>query len=500
MPELHIGRVRKRYCVPEWAAGDLSRFDHVFQSAIGDELLDAALERAGVPAAEEICIRRVDSIVHLDRSHPDSRLAAAWSIALADAVAGRLREGGPDVVRYPSRFAALVEMACAAARGDLDRVWAWQSLGIWRAGDAIDLAFARAEAVAVLARHACLAAAVLALVARRGVLPLLALHVPGDRWIKLARAALVELAASDAMLNDRGIDEELGESRAAGATATPAVVAAIGRIDRASAIMRAVRASGPPSIERPAARALAALAVLECEPGLVVAEHAPLIVDRLARSLASRATDSAGPPAPTRHLTRVDPPRPESSHPAARDRDDGIADPAPGDDRPRGTTAFGGLLFLLHLVRELDLPASLLRDQALSARSLSWTLYRLAFLLAPVGDGDAAALAFAGLSPLAPAPVLHEPPSTDEEDAALHATRDAIVSALRVRMLATPDEADADLLGRVTARRAEIVADPAWIEARFAVADVSTEVRRAGLDLDPGWQPWLGIVVRFTYA
>jgi hypothetical protein len=52
----------------------------------------------------------------------------------------------------------------------------------------------------------------------------------------------------------------------------------------------------------------------------------------------------------------------------------------------------------------------------------------------------------------------------------------------------------------VTARHAEIVVDPAWIEVRFAVADVSTEVRRAGLDLDPGWLPWLGLVVRFTYA
>jgi hypothetical protein len=25
------------------------------------------------------------------------------------------------------------------------------------------------------------------------------------------------------------------------------------------------------------------------------------------------------------------------------------------------------------------------------------------------------------------------------------------------------------------------------------------EVRRAGLDLDPGWIPWLGAVVRFVY-
>ena len=28
---------------------------------------------------------------------------------------------------------------------------------------------------------------------------------------------------------------------------------------------------------------------------------------------------------------------------------------------------------------------------------------------------------------------------------------------------------------------------------------VATEIRRAGLDLDPGYVPWLGVVVRFIY-
>jgi hypothetical protein len=32
------------------------------------------------------------------------------------------------------------------------------------------------------------------------------------------------------------------------------------------------------------------------------------------------------------------------------------------------------------------------------------------------------------------------------------------------------------------------------------VDQVSTVVRRAGLDLDPGYRPWLGVVVRFRYV
>jgi hypothetical protein len=49
-------------------------------------------------------------------------------------------------------------------------------------------------------------------------------------------------------------------------------------------------------------------------------------------------------------------------------------------------------------------------------------------------------------------------------------------------------------------RRADIAAEPAWIEARFAAEDVSLDIRRAGLDINPDWVPWLGIVLRFVYA
>jgi hypothetical protein len=55
-------------------------------------------------------------------------------------------------------------------------------------------------------------------------------------------------------------------------------------------------------------------------------------------------------------------------------------------------------------------------------------------------------------------------------------------------------------LAPLLARRAELRIDPGWIEARFDLDDVSIDVRRAGLDLDPGYLPWLGAVVRFTYA
>ena len=66
-------------------------------------------------------------------------------------------------------------------------------------------------------------------------------------------------------------------------------------------------------------------------------------------------------------------------------------------------------------------------------------------------------------------------------------------------LLAFDDDAPANVIEFVCHRRAEIVADPGWIELRFSLDDVSTELRRAGLDLDPGYVTWLGFVLKFTY-
>jgi hypothetical protein len=56
------------------------------------------------------------------------------------------------------------------------------------------------------------------------------------------------------------------------------------------------------------------------------------------------------------------------------------------------------------------------------------------------------------------------------------------------------------LLAAVVHRRAEIVADPGWIDVELDLDEVSVDLRAAGLDLDPGWLPTIGCVVRFRYV
>ena len=62
-----------------------------------------------------------------------------------------------------------------------------------------------------------------------------------------------------------------------------------------------------------------------------------------------------------------------------------------------------------------------------------------------------------------------------------------------------PDWRGPALLTRLLCRAARISADPGWIDVHFALRDVSVELRRAAIDLDPGFLPWLGVVLRYRY-
>ena len=217
---------------------------------------------------------------------------------------------------------------------------------------------------------------------------------------------------------------------------------------------------------------------------------------------------------------------------------DALADADSGHEpliaRQRGHTRFGGLLFLLQVVDALGLPDQWSDGGPLAARPLRVALHGLALaLLRDAGhDGvapdDPAVLAFAGLRPFDPPPCLWRHPGTigqgeaetrrrdegstwrGEEQAIIDdgAQRIAVALAerlepssprIRASVAALPD-ALAPPLARLVERRAEVVADPGWIELRLAQDAIDTRVRRAGLDLDPGYVPWLGVVVKFRYV
>jgi hypothetical protein len=137
-------------------------------------------------------------------------------------------------------------------------------------------------------------------------------------------------------------------------------------------------------------------------------------------------------------------------------------------------------------------------DPRLASRGLRWVLHQLGMTLAGADAADPAVLAFAGLPPDAPLPSAQETPATAGEREAIAETGAAITAA--VRDLLGREEPDPELIAFICRHPADIVAEPGWIEVRFPLDQVSIDLRRAGLDRDPGWVPWLGVVVRFVYA
>jgi hypothetical protein len=176
----------------------------------------------------------------------------------------------------------------------------------------------------------------------------------------------------------------------------------------------------------------------------------------------------------------------------------------PGRPVPGGATAWGGLLFLLPVVADAGIPASVTAgpaDYGTGLRPVLHELGRQLLLRAAPGAGpaapdDPALLAFCGLSPRSGIP---QPPPPAGARIGLDA--DAVVTALRDRLPGlAADRGDAALLRSVCRRRAVIHADPGWIDVDLDLDEVSVDVRRAGLDLDPGYLAWLGCVVRFRYG
>ena len=411
------------------------------------------------------------------------------------------------MVRYHSVAHALFDVASGVATDRFERAWAWRLAGVWRGSESPSASEAAAELVAACVAEPGLIAALFGELAARhvpaAVFEGLWRRISAAQWMEMARAALHAAGASPSIVDD---------------AVTPGIAEVVRQAHRmlaASALARAV-ASSPQRIATSTLelrRAFAALIALEQDPGAL---GSPV----RARALISALSDAMhpatfrAPAAPQSHdeherpraVSRTDqerrPRAPTAQEeewgqraPVHRDHEDepqGLAD----DDVPpvvtrRALTRYGGLLFLLRVIDELGLPDEIVTRAA--RRPVRWVLHQLAMTLVPAEADDPAALAFAGLGPNAVPPSRDEEPPTAAERELAAAFAQRIEAALEERI------EEKSPIAFVCHRRGEIVADPGWIEVRLSLTDVETAIRRAGLDLDAGHIPWLGVVVKFVY-
>ncbi|MDX8031396.1 hypothetical protein SK803_14300 [Lentzea sp. BCCO 10_0856] len=473
--------------------------------------LDDALEACRIGCDEEIAIASVDvepQRIGTGQSVADA--AVVWAEAVAAAVTARITTGGPGVVRYPNRVAAVSDLVLSLTNGDSARMWAWRRLGLPSGGSGSEIVCGG------LIEVAGQAPALVAALARAGRLPALVDLVGTAGVSRIAAAAWRALSAdpitADAMTADFTVGStaadridadrpNVGPTYVDSPTGAPNdAVAADGtghdHVAAASEPLRATELLQDRVMTSPLARfaceatdpvlatALAALAVADTEPAVVSrGEGGPLVAALvtgrpvLDSSRIRQETDVSASPAALA--------LPSSGETAGAES---TSDPTIVDRR-RHTTANAGVLFVLHVL-----------EDPLESR---WAYYHLAQELVarssmegePPATDDPALLVFCGLPPGS------EPPEQQPDDP-VEARADAVIAAVRDRLtgrdLALCD--DTALLAAIVRRRGAVVADPGWIEVELDLDEVSVDLRAAGLDLDPGWLPELGCVVRFRYV
>jgi hypothetical protein len=476
-----------------------------------DQHLDAALARLALDD-EIVLVKSLRTSIRLGRGVTAWQAGVGWSEAIVAALEQRLREPDPgEVLRFRRRLDALAAFVDCALEERSDRDWAWRQLDFLP--PSVELASAAER----------LAAVPDAMVAEPDHLPaLLRLLARHGRVADLAVAS--EAGAVDALV--WAMAQAIGVAAPAGAVPSEAIARA--RLASPPAMratvagrsfLRAVLAT------RADRAAWARLAALTLEPHRLFVGRAELN-DLAARWLAlaedtahggpaTSASDhpetspeggfaqprSAEDPSGDRRSQTTDPrprPSPVGGRTGREGRPDSTASPdAPPAPRPGARsrtplwTRFGGLMLLAPVVAESGAGERLFDvddDQRLRAR-----LHALSLRLAEGAEpDDPAALAFAGLDPDA------DPPAGDPaERTEIEAAAQRVGAWLAQRL---PDWKATGRVTRVIGREAMILSEPGWVEVEFALADVDPAIRRAGLDLDPGYLPWLGLVLKYRYV
>lgn len=167
--------------------------------------------------------------------------------------------------------------------------------------------------------------------------------------------------------------------------------------------------------------------------------------------------------------------------PAASADGEAMADARAGqiDRDAEVATAAGGLLFLVPLLAQLGLPAALAGGSArvdLPQRIFATLLRRLS-----IADDD-------------PAWQLCEGRQLPDAGAGLDAVRWLAACRRHLRLQLGIG------LYSLVCRAATMRVTATHVDVRLPIDAVDMRIRRAGLDLDPGWVAWLGRVLRFHYG
>jgi hypothetical protein len=376
----------------------------------------------------------------------------------------RLADGAvQEVLSYADFPALVVACARAALASSLGGSWHWRTLGLSPTagpGEAVS---------ALLTAHPLEAGSAVAALAEAELL--------APAWRQMPAASAVEVV--------RALAAATGFSLPAWPVALPTEpppASAAPVLDRAALLWAPVLATLPPA--SPLVMAAAVLALLRWSPTVLRSVDNPIWPALVAR-ISGHAAGAAPPP--TAHTApdvgakapsaRSEPPALPAGADAALHEDVQVTADVP--DAPRGETLitqWGGVLFLVNALTRLDIEAQL--ETLDPAAPTGWRLLH--------------ALGVAcGMPPKEPLAKF-----LDAQDLETAIPADLLAGLMdRLDALYRPDGPWPLPLRQL----AWLTATETHLDISLGAATVDVALRLSGLDLDPGWVPWLGRVVRFHY-
>lgn len=478
---LHIERWRSHYSSAEALSAE-----QVSDWQAGLHALDAASLYDGLLSSEQwLLIRHLPVQARWRADSAERDIHGAWSSALRQALSAALADPQDgNVVAYANRRQAWADLLYRAALGDGARDWAWVTMGLLpRVG--LPAAAQLDAACSALAHESTLIWPVLhQLIAAEGesaAFSALLTGLPRAAWFRLLQAApqtapyvLAANAVPDAA-------KQLG-AEAVGVWPEQA---------QCAVLLRWMKSR--PSLAMQHAEVLAVLLAATAWPTAGVAS-------RILRQRYAQALEYCWKGLPARAVARefsfVPPAVPEQEGDcrfmleAKQDAENNAPDAAqpvpPAPPLPNHEswqqTAWGGALFWLGRI-----PPGVMDEDSESSAALPHLLRALARCLG-VPDDDAAMRAFCA----------DRVPEGETPAAQLRRAREMCAAWENWLAEAVPDLPE-PRMASVCQRSGRIRFEPGWIELHLPMDCIDTRIRRIGLDLDPGWLPWLGAVLRIRY-
>lgn len=455
-----------------------------------DDVLDAAVERD-----EWLLIRRLPLTTRWRIEDGPVQVGAVWRQALAQSLRQVLEHGGPNVVRYRDRRDAVADLLYCAALGDNTRAWAWRQMGL--ISDAAPSASALLSAVlrTLLAEPPEIWPLLMRLLqadAATGAWTGLMRVLPVAAWQELLHTApQTRPFALGSPTMPMPTNTVLPVFDTAGVAALLAWVRSqpllAGRQLEVLSILLA-------AMSRPVRTSSATAMPMTAEEMLAAARQyiAALV------SASTSALRRESPAMPTAKDETADQPdasltaKPERLAP--HDASDHAADelpplPALPENARWQPTEWAGLLFLLRM-----LPVSGAFDTLPDVSYMPVFMWRLATRL-QIPVTDAAVWAFCGDWQ----PGAEERNAAPENWTALDVLADLVVADWADWLAIHAADIPEPRLETVCRRPGKIRFESGWIEVHLPLNTTDVRLRRVALDLDPGWLPWLGCVVRICY-